>query len=169
MAAMTTLAAARPLDPQRLTIHLDRLRSLARHLCHHHGDVEDLVQDTLEQVLRRPRMVQGSESAYLVRAMHNAHVSRIRAARSRVQTTTLHEHFEPQDRVAEDRPMQAGRAREVLQAVAALSDAYRDAVVLVDIRGMRSSEAARALGVAEGTLASRLFRGRAEVARACGA
>ena len=39
---------------------------------------------------------------------------------------------------------------------------------MVDVNGYRASDAARKLGIAEGTLHSRLFRGRAQVARACG-
>jgi RNA polymerase sigma-70 factor (ECF subfamily) len=56
----------------------------------------------------------------------------------------------------------------VLDAVAALPDPFREAVVLVDVQGFKSIDAARQLGIAEGTLASRLYRGRAQVAKACG-
>jgi len=149
---MSTLAAPRPLDPERLAFHMDRLTRVARHLCGRHGDAEDLVQDTFERVLRRPRTVSGSEAAYLVQAVRNTHLSRLRSAASRVRTTALPDDFEPVDVGAEDRPMSARRAREVLDAVAALP---------------KAGEAARELGIAEGTLHSRLYRGRAQVARAC--
>ena len=43
MAAMSTLAATRPLDPERLASHMERLTRVARHLCGRHGDAEDLV------------------------------------------------------------------------------------------------------------------------------
>jgi RNA polymerase sigma-70 factor (ECF subfamily) len=101
--------------------------------------------------------------------MRNTHHSRLRALCSRVRTSALPENFEAVDAHAEDRPMSAIRAREVLDAVAELSEPFRSAVVLVDVRGCRSADAARELGIAEGTLASRLYRGRAQVARACGA
>jgi RNA polymerase sigma-70 factor (ECF subfamily) len=166
---MSTLAAPRPLDPARLARHMDRLLSFARRLCGRDGDAEDLVQDTLERVLRRPRVVTGSETAYLVQALRNTHRSRLRAACSRVRTTAMPECLEPVDHLAEERLMSAQRAREVLDAVAALPHAFRQAVVLVDVQGLRSADAARELGVAEGTLASRLYRGRAQVALACGA
>jgi RNA polymerase sigma-70 factor (ECF subfamily) len=64
--------------------------------------------------------------------------------------------------------MSAMRAREVMDAVASLPTPFRDAVVLVDVNGYKSIDAAAELGIAEGTLASRLYRGRAQVARACG-
>jgi RNA polymerase sigma-70 factor (ECF subfamily) len=166
---MSSYAVARPLDPEGLTLHMDRLLRFARHLCGRDGDAEDLVQDTLERVLRRPRMVSGSEAGYLMQAMRNTHHSRLRAICSRVRTTALPEDFEVTDRHAEDRPMTAIQAREVLDAVAALPEPFRSAVVLVDVQGLKSIDAARELGIAEGTLASRLYRGRAQVARACGA
>jgi RNA polymerase sigma-70 factor, ECF subfamily len=165
---MSTYAASRPLDPQRLSVHMDRLLRFARHLCGRDGDAEDLVQDTLERVLRRPRMVSGSETGYLMQAMRNTHHSRLRAVCSRVRTTALPEDFEAVDRHAEDRPMTAMRAREVLDAVGTLPEPFRSAVLLVDVQGCKSTDAARHLGIAEGTLASRLYRGRAQVARACG-
>ena len=126
---MSTLAASRPLDPERLASHMERLTRVARHLCGRHGDAEDLVQDTFERVLRRPRMVTGSEAAYLVQAVRNTHLSRLRSAASRVRTTAVPEDFEPVDHGAEDRPISAQRAREVLDAVAALPKGFRDAVV----------------------------------------
>jgi RNA polymerase sigma-70 factor (ECF subfamily) len=165
---MSSYAAPRPLDPQRLGFHMERLTRVARHLTGRDGDAEDLVQDTMERVLRRPRVVTGSESAYLVRALRNTHFSRLRATTSRVRTTAMPDDLEPIDHLAEERPMSARRAREVLDAVASLPEAYREAVVMVDLRGFRSADAARELGIAEGTLHSRLFRGRAQVARACG-
>jgi RNA polymerase sigma-70 factor, ECF subfamily len=166
---MSTFAAHRPLDPERLSLHMDRLLRFARHLCGRDGDAEDLVQDTLERVLRRPRTVSGSETGYLMQAMRNTHHSRLRAICSRVRTTAMPEDFEVADRHAEERPMTAIRAREVLDAVAALPEPFRTAVALVDVHGAKSTDAARQLGIAEGTLASRLYRGRAQIARACGA
>jgi RNA polymerase sigma-70 factor (ECF subfamily) len=146
MAAMSTFAAPRPLDPEGLASHMERLTRVARHLCGRHGDAEDLVQ-----------------------AVRNTHLSRLRSASSRVRTTAMPEDFEAVDHGAEDRPISARRAREVLNAVAALPKGFREAVVLVDVHGYRAGDAARELGIAEGTLHSRLFRGRAQVARACGA
>jgi RNA polymerase sigma-70 factor, ECF subfamily len=169
MAAMSTYAAPRPLDPERLAFHMERLTRVARHLCGRHGEPEDLVQDTFERVLRKPRTVTGSEAAYLVQAVRNTHLSRLRSAASRVRTTALPEDFEPVDVAAEERPISARRAHEVLDAVAALPKAFREAVVLVDVHGYRSGDAARRLGLAEGTLHSRLSRGREEVVRACAA
>lgn len=57
---------------------------------------------------------------------------------------------------------------DLLAAIAALDPAFRDAVLLVDVAGIGAEEAAAALGVAPGTIKSRVFRGRAALARDLG-
>src|SRR4030095_4870828 len=64
MAAMSTYAAPRPLDPERLASHMERLVRVARHLCGRHGDPEDLVQDTFERVPPPPRAVTRREAGH---------------------------------------------------------------------------------------------------------
>jgi RNA polymerase sigma-70 factor (ECF subfamily) len=59
--------------------------------------------------------------------------------------------------------------REVRAAISELPAHYRDAVVAVDVIGLPYAEAAEALGVADGTIMSRLYRGRAAVAERVGA
>jgi RNA polymerase sigma-70 factor (ECF subfamily) len=49
---------------------------------------------------------------------------------------------------------------EVTRAIEALPEEYRSAVVLSDLQGLRYAEIAEVLGVPEGTVKSRLFRGR---------
>jgi RNA polymerase sigma-70 factor (ECF subfamily) len=53
----------------------------------------------------------------------------------------------------------------VLEAIAAAPLQFRDAVIAVDLLGLSYAEAARQLGAPEDTIASRLHRGRAHVAR----
>ena len=49
---------------------------------------------------------------------------------------------------------------EVTSAIGALPEEYRAALVLSDLQGLRYAEIADMLGVPEGTVKSRLFRGR---------
>lgn len=66
-------------------------------------------------------------------------------------------------------PHETGMARAaLLDAIARLDDAFRDAVLLVDVAGLSMEEASAALGVAPGTIKSRVFRGRAALARELG-
>lgn len=62
------------------------------------------------------------------------------------------------DRIDAERP-----GRELLEALAGLSELDREAVELVDIAGLSPKEAAAALGVSPGTLRVRLFRARGKL------
>lgn len=60
------------------------------------------------------------------------------------------------------------RRGALLDAITGLDEGYREAVLLVDVLGASVGEAAEALDVAPGTIKSRCFRGRAQLARALG-
>ena len=57
-------------------------------------------------------------------------------------------------------------SRELMRAIAALPELYRDAVVAVDVVGLSYREAARSLRTREATLTTRLHRGRQRLAHA---
>ena len=57
---------------------------------------------------------------------------------------------------------------ELQRALDALDESYRAAVVLYDVLGCSYAEVAEITGVAEGTVKSRIFRGRTELARLLG-
>ena len=155
----------RRLDPERVVDHLPRLYRAARAWTDSREEAEDLVQETSARVLARPRLVRGeSELGYLLRALRNTLVSQRRAAARRPQTTQLAEELSAGARSGDD-PAQAAELREVHAAIAALPQEFRDALVAVDVAGLSYREAARALGVREGTLTSRMFRARDRVAR----
>src|SRR3954452_15427685 len=155
------------LDPERLSDHADRLMRIARRLTGSREGAEDLVQDTFERVLRKPRSLAGDEIAYLVGALRNTHIARLRAASRRIQPEAVPEGFDLPDRRHDD-TVTALHAREILSAVADLPEQYRAAVVAVDLQGQSYDEAAMRLGMPRGTVQSRAFRGRARVARAVG-
>ena len=162
---MSSPAASSLLDPARLSFHLPRLTRIATRMTGSREAGEDLVQDTFERVLRSPRRVAGDEFRYLVRSLRNNHVDRIRAEGRRVRTATMDETLEAV-LPAPDHSDVRQEAREVLAAVAALPEAYRDVVVAVDVAGCSYQEAADALGIPVGTVMSRLYRGRQRVVRA---
>ena len=164
---MQTEAIRPALEPDRLAVHLPRLTRMAIGLCRSREAGEDLVQDTLERVLRSPRRVAGDEFPYLARALRNTHIDRARSAARRPVTTALPDTFD-EVVAAPDHTASAARAREILAAVADLPGPYRDAVLAVDVAGYSYGEAAELLGVPIGTVMSRLYRGRQRVVRAAG-
>ena len=159
---------AQTLDPNRLGEHADRLTRIARRLTGSREGAEDLVQDTFERVLRKPRVLAGEEIAYLVGALRNTHIARIRAASRRIHADAVPEGFDLPDGRSDDHHVTAIHAREILDAVAKLPEPYRAAVVAVDLQGQSYDEAATRLGMPRGTVQSRAYRGRARVARAVG-
>jgi RNA polymerase sigma-70 factor (ECF subfamily) len=77
----------------------------------------------------------------------------------------------PEAALAEDPPARAApveRHERVQRAVRALPGRYRDAVVLFYFHGMNVHDAARSLGLPEGTLKARLHRARALLKAALG-
>lgn len=154
----------RRLDPDRAVEHLPRLYRAARAWTRSREEAEDLVQDTYARVLARPRVIRGEdELGYLLRALRNTLVSRRRTETRRPQTTPLVDEPAVEARSGDD-PADAVERRQVYSAIHELPEEFRDALVAVDIVGLSYSEAARALGVPEGTVTSRLFRARDRVA-----
>jgi RNA polymerase sigma-70 factor, ECF subfamily len=153
------------LDPNRAVEHLPHLYRVARAWSRSREEAEDLVQETFARVLARPRFLRGEdEFGYLLRAMRNTLVSQRRAQSRRPQTTALIDELPVAGRAADD-PAEAVQNRQVYGAIHGLPEEFRDALVAVDVAGLSYGEAARMLGVPEGTLTSRLFRARDRVAQ----
>ena|SRR5437764_1368063 len=96
--------------------------------------------------------------------MRNTLISQHRAQSRRPVTSELEESAAVDARTG-GRPVAAAEMGEVYAAIRQLPDDFRDALVAVDIVGLSYPEAARALGVPEGTVTSRLYRARDRVAR----
>ena len=159
------MRAPRRLDPDRAVEHLPRLYRAARAWTRSREEAEDLVQETYARVFAKPRLLRGEdEVGYLLRALRNTLISQRRSRQRRPVTTELVDESALGVRASDD-PAQASETREVFAAIAALPEEFRDALVAVDIAGLSYPEAARALGVPEGTVTSRLFRARDRVAR----
>jgi RNA polymerase sigma-70 factor, ECF subfamily len=160
---------ARPLDPQHLGDHLDRLYRAALALCGgHRADAEDLVQETYARVLARPRFLRHDDDlGYLLRVLRNTFLNRVRSDRRRPAPVELDAERDGLPRATDPRhPEAAIEVSELLAAIAALPPDQRDAVVAIDIVGLSYREAARALRAKEATITTRLHRGRARLADA---
>jgi RNA polymerase sigma-70 factor (ECF subfamily) len=157
----------RPLDPQHLGDHLDRLYRAALALCGgHRHDAEDLVQETYARVLARPRFLRHDDDlAYLLRVLRNTFLNRVRSDRRRPAPVELDDERDGLARPGDPRhPEAALEVAELLAAIAALPPDQRDAVVAIDIVGLSYREAGRALRAKEATITTRLHRGRARLA-----
>jgi RNA polymerase sigma-70 factor (ECF subfamily) len=159
----------RQLDSARLGDHLDRLYRAAWALCGSREDAEDLVQETYASVLARPRFLRREDDlGYLLRALRNTYFNQRRAASRRPRAEPLAEGQEFVEHRSTGDPERALEAQEVYAAVAALPDDFRDVVVAVDVAGLSYEETAKAFGIPQGTVMSRLYRGRQQIARRLG-
>jgi RNA polymerase sigma-70 factor (ECF subfamily) len=158
---------ARPLDPQRLGDHVDRLYRAALALCGNRHDAEDLVQETYARVLARPRFLRHDDDlGYLLRVLRNTFLNRLRTQKRKPAPLELDDERDGLARASDPRhPEAALEVSELLGAIAELPDDQRDAVVAIDIVGLSYREAGRALGAKEATITTRLHRGRARLAR----
>jgi RNA polymerase sigma-70 factor, ECF subfamily len=150
---------ARPLDTARLGDHLDRLYRAACALTGTRATADDLVQETYARVLSRPRMIRNEDDlGYLLRTMRNVFLDQYRTAKRRATDPTDPEDLDRM--VRSGGPQEAVEQRELLAAISALPDEFRDVIVAVDVTGLSYKETADVLKVPEGTVMSRLYRAR---------
>ena len=148
-------------------VHMDALYSFALKLARVRDDAEDLVSDTMLRALERWEQYRLGTNirAWLFTILYHAFVSRKRRIDAReVPEGDGETGWSPKDAVGEADP--EGRFfnsfldDEIVRAIDALPEEYRATVVLSDIQEMRYAEIAQVLGIPEGTVKSRLFRGR---------
>ena len=163
---LTRPVERRRLEPASLARHRPRLIRAAYAMCGSREDAEDLVQETFERVLRRPRFVQRDrDMAYLMRVLRHTYGSHARSAAHRRSAPAPPEDLEwLTDARAE--PELALDARVAYAAMAELSEPLRATIVAVDVVGLSYKEAARSLRTRVGTIMSRLYRAREQVAAA---
>ncbi|MFC3070267.1 RNA polymerase sigma factor [Phenylobacterium soli] len=141
---------------------LPRLRRLARALARDPVDADDLVQATVERaLLHQGQWRPGTRlDSWMFRIMKNAWIDESRARSRRGKVFAPEEQGETvgQDgALAMQLRLEAG---DVEKAMAKLPDEQRIAVALVLVDGLSYKEAAEVLEVPQGTLTSRLVRGR---------
>ncbi len=163
---VTGCAERQRLEPASLAHHRPRLLRAAYAMCGSREDAEDLVQETFEHVLRRPRFVQRDhDMAYLLRALRHTCGAHARAAARRRTAPSPPEDLDwvADERASPDIAMDAGLA---YAAIAELSEPLRATIVAVDVVGLSYKQAARSLRTRVGTIMSRLYRAREQVAAA---
>jgi RNA polymerase sigma-70 factor (ECF subfamily) len=143
--------------------HRDRVYAVALRLTRNPADAEDALQDTFLNAYRALGRFGGRArvSTWLYRIAANASYDVINRRRGRDQSLDegAYEPAAPGDPYAQD-----AQRRALEQALHALPDEFREAVVLCDVAGLGAGEAAELLGVPAGTVKSRVFRARALLA-----
>lgn len=141
------------------------LRRYARALLRDAERADDLVQDCLERAISRRHLWKedGNTRAWLFTIMHNIHANDARRMATRPAEAPLDDH---EARLA-DQPTQTGQLvrRELVRALEQLPREQREVILLVALEGMTYGEAAETLGIAQGTVMSRLSRGRERLRR----
>jgi RNA polymerase sigma-70 factor, ECF subfamily len=166
--AARVISARRLAASQRLPDQVDRLYRAASALCGSRHDAEDLVQETFARVLARPRRLdRADELPYLLGALRNTHLTTLRTQQRRPSTVALPADESETMRSALADPETALEHQELFATIATLPDEFRQTLIAVDLVGLSHREAGRLLGVREATIATRLFRARQRVARAC--
>jgi RNA polymerase sigma-70 factor (ECF subfamily) len=144
--------------------HRDRMWAVALRTTRNPEMAADCVQDGFIAAYRRAGSFRGDAAftTWLHRIVVNACLDRLR----RDKPTSELPEFDLAD--PHDAHASAEVRLDIREALAKLPEAQRLALVLVDMHGMPVQEAAAVLGVAEGTVKSRCFRGRAAMAELLG-
>jgi RNA polymerase sigma-70 factor (ECF subfamily) len=144
------------------------------------ADAEDLTQDVFLKIygnLARFDAERGSLEVWITTMTRNLLVDNFRRTRNQRTTDSLDEGWDASDELApidrlnshEISPHEAMAKKEigtmVQQALARVSVELREAVILRDLQDLDYKEIAQVLGIPEGTVKSRISRGRAELAR----
>jgi RNA polymerase sigma-70 factor (ECF subfamily) len=143
---------------------IDLVYNLARRFAERPEDVEDLVQETYLAAYRawsegrRPRRVE----PWIATICLNVGRARYRTRTRRpIEIPIEDRDFRAPATADPERAAEAASDRETLhEAMARLPDEQRIAIALVDLAGLSTAEAARAMGTPRGTVLSRVHRGR---------
>lgn len=139
------------------------MRRFARSLTRDAFSADDLVQDTLERALTRLDQFEPGTNikAWLFTIMRNRFISdcRRRSARPEVES----DEDQEVDLVTSANQEHVVELREFERALAAMEPGEREILVLAGLESMAYSEIADVLGIAVGTVKSRVARARTKL------
>jgi len=139
------------------------IHRFCRRLCSNPSDADDRAQETFLQVYLKLGQVREPEAvrSWMYRiALRNC---RRAEAKKHLETVPLDERANDSEAATDAIERYLNRA-VVEAALARLSEPLREAVVLVKLEGLSSQEAAKLLGVADGTVRWRVFAALKQIA-----
>lgn len=154
--------------------HTRRVYGLCYRFTGNDAQAQDLTQDVFLRVFRSLasfRSAEGAFTTWLARLTRNLLIDHYRRTRLERATDSIEDQLpvleEHRDDAAKpDRVLAGKETSEILQtALQKLSPELRETVILRDLQEMEYREIALVLRIPEGTVKSRLNRGRAELAR----
>jgi RNA polymerase sigma-70 factor, ECF subfamily len=150
-----------------------RLYNLSYRYTSRKEEAEDLTQEILIRVyqnLKSYRSEAGNFQNWILRVARNLIIDHYRQARrypqpggsEELETATVQDDRIPNPQRAAE---QVEASRFLQEGLQALSPELKEAIILRDLEGMAYQEIADMLGVPDGTVKSRINRGRLELAR----
>ena len=160
--------------------HQRRVYGLCYRFTGNAADAEDLTQDVFLKIysnLGSFDAARGSLTVWVATMTRNLLVDNFRRTKNQRTTSSLDdgwdqtEEMRPVDRLTASgpNPHESAASKELAKmvqaALARVSAELREAVILRDLQDLDYKEIAQVLGIPEGTVKSRISRGRAELAR----
>jgi RNA polymerase sigma-70 factor (ECF subfamily) len=155
-------------------VHTRRVYSICYRFTNSDTEAQDLTQDVFLRVFKNLRSFRSGEGLFVVwltRLTRNLLIDHYRRTRMDRATESIEDQTSALEEntaaIARTEGMLAGReASELLQAaLQKLSPELRETVILRDLEELEYREIAQILNVPEGTVKSRLNRGRSELAK----
>ncbi|CBE68973.1 MAG: RNA polymerase sigma factor [Candidatus Methylomirabilis oxygeniifera] len=144
--------------------HLDALYSFAWWLTHRREEIDDLVQETLLRAMRSAHQFQSGTNlkAWLFSILKHEWFRRAGLTRREVAADSFSDNEEAPDRewAIETDVIRSALQKDLDEALRTLPEEYRSAVLLFDLYEFSLKETAQILAVPDGTVKSRLARGR---------
>lgn len=149
--------------------HQDRVFSICLRMLRDREAALDATQDTFLTVFRKADRFQAKAafSTWLYRVAVNTCYDHLRRQKRR-QADALPEGHDPVDVASGDAFDAVDVRPEIEAALSTLTPEFRSAVVMVDLMGMSLDQASETLEVPTGTIKSRVFRGRRQLAKVLG-
>jgi RNA polymerase sigma-70 factor (ECF subfamily) len=143
--------------------HLDAAYKLALWLTRRAQDAEDVVQEASLRAFQFLGSFHGDERAWLLTIVRNTCCTWLRRNRARQPRARFDPHSHDVAWTAGDPEALLRRAEDaqwVRDALGELPAAHREVIVLRELEGLSYKEIARAVGISQGTVMSRLARAR---------